>query len=198
MSNKVGRSHDNDFEFVSRCQKGDGEAFGVLVERHQKKMFNVAFRMTGDYEEAAEVVQEAFFSAFRAIRKFRGEATFATWITGIVLNHSKNRLKKMKAISRYEPVSLDEVFEGPRFDPPSGEISVEAQLEKKAIEGAVQECINSLDEEFREVLILRDIQEFSYEEISAALTIPDGTVKSRINRGRDALRKLLKRKLGDW
>lgn len=201
MSNKADRAQYDDFTFISRCQKGDAEAFGVLVERYQKKMFNIAYRMIGDYEEAGEVVQEAFLSAFRAIKKFRGESTFVTWMTSITLNHAKNRLKKIKVISHYEPVSLDEAFEAhdgaPRFDPPAREISALEQFQKKDLQEAVQEAINSLDEEFREALILRDIQELSYEEIGAILNIPDGTVKSRIFRARETLRERLKRNLGD-
>jgi len=201
MSNKVDQAHYDDFTFISRCQKGDAEAFGVLVERYQKKMFNIAFRMTGDYEEAGEVVQEAFLSAFRAIKKFRGEATFATWMTSIVLNHAKNRLKKIKVISHYELISLDEASEAhdgtPRFAPPACGISAVEQLEKNDVQKAVQKAITSLDAEFREVLILKDIQELSYEEIGAILNIPGGTVKSRLFRAREALRERLKRNLGD-
>lgn len=177
------------------------EAFGVLVERHQKKMFNLAFRMTGDYEEAAEVVQEAFLSAFRAIRKFRGEASFSTWLTGIVVNQARTRLKQLKTRAHYVPVSLDDAREdregNPRFDPPSAAPSALEQVEKQALQEAVQEAINALDEEAREVLILRDIQEYSYEEIAEVLKVPDGTVKSRIFRAREALKAKLKKRLGD-
>ena len=84
---------DDDAEFVSRCQRGDIDAFEVLVTRHQKKMLNIVYRITGDYDDACEVVQEAFLSAYRAIKKFRGDAKFSTWLTGITVNHAKNRLK---------------------------------------------------------------------------------------------------------
>ena len=202
MSNKTEHACYDDGTVISRCQKGDAEAFGVLVERYQKKMFNIAFRMTGDYEEAGEVVQEAFLSAFKAIKKFRGESAFATWMTSIVLNHAKNCLKKIKTISHHEPVSLDETSEDHdctlRFDPPADGVSALEQLEKKDVQETVQRAINSLDAEFREVLILKDIQELSYEEIGAILNIPEGTVKSRIFRAREALREQLKRNLGDW
>ena len=201
MSNQVDPTQCGDYEFVSRCQNGNVEAFGVLVERYQKKMFNIAYRMTGDYDEAAEVVQEAFLAAYKAIKKFRGEASFSTWMTGIVLNHARNRLKQMKTRAHYEPVSLDDPPEDrdgkAGFDPPSGEISILERLEKKDLREAVQETLNSLDTESREVLILRDIQEYSYEEIGAILKIPDGTVKSRIFRAREALKIRLKRRLGD-
>lgn len=202
MSNKADRFHEDDATFISRCRKGYTEAFGVLVERYQKKMFNIAFRMTGDYEAAGEVVQEAFLSAFRGIKSFRGDASFATWMTSIVLNHAKNSLKKSRVIAHYEPISLDQAADplddAPRFDPPADVMPAMEQLEKKEVREAVQNAINSLDTEFREILILKDIQEVSYEEIAAILKIPGGTVKSRIFRAREVLRERLKKMLGDW
>ncbi|NLW34483.1 MAG: sigma-70 family RNA polymerase sigma factor [Syntrophorhabdus aromaticivorans] len=192
---------NDDGHFVLLCRKGDADAFEVLVERYQKRMFNVAYRMTGDYEEACEVVQEAFLSAYKAIRKFRGEATFATWLTGITMNHAKNRLKQMNARSRYEGPSIDDPVETEtgilNHEVPSPEIPVLEQLEQKEIQAKVQECVNSLDNEYREVLVLRDIQGFSYDEIRDILKIPDGTVKSRLFRAREAMKICLKKVLGD-
>jgi RNA polymerase sigma-70 factor, ECF subfamily len=204
MSNNVGekiRAKDEDYEAVSACQKGDADAFEVLVEKYQKRMLNVAYRMTGDYEEACEIVQEAFLSAYRAIKKFRGEARFATWLYGITVNHAKNRMKQMQSRSRHELPSLDDPVETENarlaHDPPSGEVLIVEQLERKETQMKVQECINSLEEEYREVLVLRDIQGFSYEEIRDILKIPDGTVKSRLFRARDAMKHCLKRVISD-
>ena len=196
MSNRIDThapvSVDEDYEAVSACQKGDVDAFEPLVEKYQKKMFNVAYRMTGDYEEACEIVQEAFLSAYRAIKKFRGEARFATWLYGITVNHAKNRMKQMQSRSHHEVPSLDAPVETENgrlaHDPPSDEVPIVEQLEKKEIQMKVQECINSLEEEYREVLVLRDIQGFSYEEIHDILKIPDGTVKSRLFRARSAMK----------
>ncbi len=84
------REKDGDSQYVSMCQEGDPAAFEVLVRRHQKKMFNIAYRMTGNYEDAGDVVQEAFLSAYRTIKHFRGEAKFSTWIYGIVVNQGRN------------------------------------------------------------------------------------------------------------
>ncbi len=193
-------AREADFEIVARCRKGDIEAFGVLVEKYQKKMLNVAYRMVGDYQEACEVTQEAFLSAYRAIKKFRGEASFSTWMTGIVLNQARNRLKQIKTRSRYEGRSLNDPMETEEGsvlqDPPSGELSAAEQMEKKEVETAVRDCIASLDPEFREVLVLRDLQEFSYEEIGDILKIPEGTVKSRLFRAREIFRDRLKRRAG--
>jgi RNA polymerase sigma-70 factor (ECF subfamily) len=205
MSNRIDThapvSVDEDYEAVSACQKGDVDAFEPLVEKYQKKMLNVAYRMTGDYEEACEIVQEAFLSAYRAIKKFRGEARFATWLYGITVNHAKNRMKQMQSRSHHEVPSLDDPVETENgrlaHDPPSDEVPIVEQLEKKEIQMKVQACINSLEEEYREVLVLRDIQGFSYEEIHDILKIPDGTVKSRLFRARDAMKHCLKRVISD-
>ena len=205
MSNKVdNRSRatgDDDYQLVVSCQKGDVQAFEALVEKYQKRMLNIAYRMIGDYEEACEVVQDAFLSAYRAIRKFRGEARFSTWLFSIVTNTSKNRLKQRKTQLRREGPSIDDPVvnedgESPR-EFPTQEPSLLEKLEKKEVQAKVQKCIEGLEEEYREVLVLRDIQGFSYDEIRDILKIPDGTVKSRLSRARDALKDSLKRVLGD-
>jgi RNA polymerase sigma-70 factor (ECF subfamily) len=192
---------DDDNRYVSLCQGGDTNAFQVLVERYQKKMLNIAYRITGDYEEACETVQEAFLSAFKAIKKFRGEAAFSTWLTGITMNHARNRLKKIRSHSHHEGVSIDDPIETETgqifYNYPSQEEPIIEQLEKKELQAKVQECIGTLDYEFREVLVLRDIQEFSYDEIHAILNIPEGTIKSRLFRARDTLKSCLKRVIGD-
>jgi RNA polymerase sigma-70 factor (ECF subfamily) len=192
---------DDDNRYVSLCQGGDTNAFQVLVERYQKKMLNIAYRITGDYEEACETVQEAFLSAFKAIKKFRGEAAFSTWLTGITMNHARNRLKKIRSHSHHEGMSIDDPIETETgqifYNYPSQEEPIIEQLEKKELQAKVQECIGTLDYEFREVLVLRDMQEFSYDEIHAILNIPEGTIKSRLFRARDTLKKCLKRVIGD-
>jgi RNA polymerase sigma-70 factor, ECF subfamily len=205
MSNKaVGLKNteaDEDLELVRRSQKGELRAFEGLVERHQKKMINLAYRMTGDYEEACDLAQEAFLSAFRAIKTFRGEARFSSWLYGIVLNQTRTRLKQLSARRRFQPLSLDDPPHpgggGEAIDPPSREDSALERMEKREIERKVQECISRLDEEFREPLVLRDILGHSYDEVSALLRIPEGTIKSRLFRARAAMKNCLKRLFGD-
>ena len=192
---------DDDAGFVARCRRGDTEAFAVLVRRHQKKMLNIAYRMIGDYDEACDVVQEAFLSAYRAIGKFRGDARFSTWLCGIVLNHSRSHMTQRAARSRREGASLDDPVKSKDGsflnEPRSQEESVVERIEKRELEAKVQECIGSLDGEQREVLVLRDIQGFSYEEIGVMLKLPQGTVKSRLFRARNALKDRLLRVFGD-
>jgi RNA polymerase sigma-70 factor (ECF subfamily) len=110
---------DEDELLVRSAQKGDLRAFESLVEKYQKKMLNLAFRMLGDYEEACDAVQEAFLSAFRAIRKFRGEAKFSSWLYGIVLNQARNRLRQLASRERHHSLSLDDPLEpgSGRLDP---------------------------------------------------------------------------------
>jgi RNA polymerase sigma-70 factor (ECF subfamily) len=191
---------DEDARYVALCQQGEPTAFEVLVRRHQKRMFNIAYRMTGNYEDAGDVVQEAFLSAHRTIKRFRGEARFSTWLYGIVANHAKNRVRQAGSKAYHEPVSLDDppvgVEGGLAFDPPSRETPAPDVLERKETQEKIQGCINGLEKEHREVIVLRDIEGFSYEEIAVMLSIPDGTVKSRLSRARNALKESLKKVLG--
>ncbi len=192
---------DDDLPYVVACQKGDTEAFAVLVKRHSKKMFNIAFRMLGDYDEACDVTQEAFLSAFRSIGRFRIESKFSTWLCRIVINYSKNRLKMRQSLSKHESASLDDTGDGREgcsaclAAASDGDPS--RQMEQRELAAQVQKCISALDMEHRDVLVLRDIQGFSYEEIRTALKIPDGTVKSRLSRARLAMKDCLKKVIGD-
>jgi RNA polymerase sigma-70 factor, ECF subfamily len=192
---------DDDAGFVARCRQGDTEAFTHLVRRHQKKMLNIAYRMIGDYDEACDVVQESFLSAFRAIGKFRGEARFSTWLCGIVLNHSRTHIQQRVGRSRHEVGSLDDPLKFENGNPSSQHFSWEEtvveRIEKKELAAKIQEGISSLDGEQREVLVLRDIQGFSYEEIALMLKLPQGTVRSRLFRARNALKDNLLKVLGD-
>jgi RNA polymerase sigma-70 factor, ECF subfamily len=188
---------DDDGELVSRCRRGDLNAFEVLVRKHQKKMLNIAYRMIGDYDDACEVVQEAFLSAYRSVGKFKGDAQFSTWLTSITMNHAKNHMRQARSRSRHEVISLDDPVDTASgettYDPPSQEISIVEQLEQREVQTHVQRCIRALEEDYREVLVLRDMEGFSYGEIVGILKIPDGTVKSRLFRARNAVKECLKR-----
>jgi RNA polymerase sigma-70 factor (ECF subfamily) len=201
IDNKKLKTADEDIEFVLLCQKGDTDAFEVLVERHQKKMLNIAYRMMGDYDEACDVTQEAFLAAYKAIKKFKADAKFSTWLYRIVVNYSKNRWEKLRRIAQRESVSIDDSgemrIEGALCQSSANDTNPGAQMEKREREAQVQKCITSLDEEYREVLVLRDIQGLSYEEIKDILKIPDGTVKSRLSRARNALKDCLVKVIGD-
>jgi RNA polymerase sigma-70 factor (ECF subfamily) len=192
---------DEDLKYVILCQKGEMDAFEVLVERHQKKMLNIAFRMMGNYDEACDVTQEAFVSAYKSIKKFKAEAKFSTWLYRIVVNYSKNRLKQLNVLAKREGISINDTEEG-RTEAILNQSFISnsnpgTQMEMREREAHIQKCITSLDEEYREVLVLRDIQGFSYEEIGDILKIPDGTVKSRLSRARNSLKDCLTKVIGD-
>jgi RNA polymerase sigma-70 factor (ECF subfamily) len=188
---------DDDAALVSSAQTGDLYAFEQLVTKHQKKMLNIAYRLIGDYGDACEVVQDAFVSAYRNIKTFRGDAKFTTWLTTITLNLSKNRLKQVRSRQSHEAYSLNDPIQTDdgtmTIDPPSKEPSVLDRMETREIRTRVQDCIKALDADFREVIILRDMQEFSYEEIGSMLKVREGTVKSRLFRARDMVRDCLKK-----
>jgi RNA polymerase sigma-70 factor (ECF subfamily) len=186
---------------VASAQQGDLSAFEALVARHQKRMLNVAFRIIGDYEDACEVVQDVFVSAYRNLKGFRQEAKFSTWLTAITVNLSKNRLKRVILRQKREPISLDAPImttDGEVMpDPPSKEPSVLDRMEKQDMTKKVQDCIGELEPDFREVLVLRDMQDFSYDEIGGMLKVAAGTVKSRLFRARESVKDCLKKAIGE-
>ena len=192
---------DDEQEIISRCRKGDIEAFEVLVKAYQGKMFNIAFRITGDADDAAEVVQDAFVSAHRNLKMFEQRSRFSTWLYSITVNTSRNRLSQIRSRKAHEAYSLDDppspdCGKGSR-EPASGEPSALVQLTRKEQQGKIQECLNRLDTEFREVIVLRDVQGFAYDEIGTMLGLAAGTVKSRLFRARESVKTCLRKLLGD-
>jgi RNA polymerase sigma-70 factor, ECF subfamily len=189
-----------DEALIAACRRGDSSAFECLVLRHQRMLFNVALRMTGIQEDAADIVQDAFIAAWNKIGDFRGEARFSTWLTAIVVNLSRNRILQRRVSEQRSAYSLNAPLPDRDRetlpDPPSMTPSVLEQLEEAELRLMVQRCIEALDQGFREVLVLRDMQEMSYEEVGTALQLRDGTVKSRLFRARDAVKDCLKRALG--
>jgi RNA polymerase sigma-70 factor (ECF subfamily) len=189
-----------DEALVAACRRGDTSAFECLVLRHQHMLFNVALRMTGIHDDAADVVQDAFVAAWSKLADFRGEARFSTWMTAIVINLSRNRIRQRTASEKRSAYSLNAPLpdaDGEMLpDPPGMGLSVLEQMEEAEVRQMVRRCIDALDSGFREVLVLRDMQEMSYEEVGSALNLREGTVKSRLFRARDAIKECLKRALG--
>jgi RNA polymerase sigma-70 factor (ECF subfamily) len=192
---------DSDYEVIQRCRKGDVEAFEDIVRKYQKKMFNISYRMTGDYNEAAEVVQDAFLSVYRNIKSFKGKSKFSTWLFTIVMNFSRNKIKQLKSRRHRENFSIDDPVETDNgkitVEPLSDNPSAQERLEQHQRDQKIRGCIRSLENEFREVIVLRDIQGFSYDEISDMLKIAMGTVRSRLHRARLSVRDCLKKLIGD-
>ncbi len=178
---------------IRRLQQRDEKAFVEVVRLYQHKVYNLVYRMLGNREEAEDVAQEVFVTVFKSIDSFRGEAKFSTWLYRIAANHCKNRMKYLGRRSYKSTGELDEAAEReaqnaqpsamkPHVDGP------DAVLEGLQLEKLVQEGIASLDEEHRELIVLRDVEDLSYEEIAAITGLADGTVKSRLHRARMALK----------
>jgi RNA polymerase sigma-70 factor, ECF subfamily len=176
----------SDAECVRRVQRGETDAFETLVRRHEKTIFNLVYRMLGDTEEAAEVSQEVFLSAFRATGQFRGDANFSTWLYRIAINHASTRRKTLNSRQRkVVPIeSADSLH-----DPEPGPLEI---LERQEIREKVQFALNQLEPDDAAVILLRDLQDVSYSEVAHVLQIPVGTVKSRLHRARQALKSRLK------
>ena len=172
----------SDAECVRQLQRGETDAFETLIRRHQKTIFNLVYRMLGDYDEAAEISQEAFLSAYRAIGSFRGESNFSTWLYRIALNHATTRRKSLNT-RQQRNVSLETTE--PVSDPHPGPAET---MEKKEIRERVQLALNSLEPDDAMVILLRDLQDVPYDEVARVLEIPVGTVKSRLYRARQALK----------
>ena len=174
-----------DAECVRRVQQGDTDSFEVLVRRHEKAIFNLVYRLLGNYDEAAEVAQEVFLSAFKSIHQFRGEANFSTWLYRIGLNHASTRRKSLQTSQqRHIPLDGTEVIADGAVDPAKN-------VEHKEIQQRVQQALNSLDPEDARIVLLRDLQDIPYEDVAEMLDIPVGTVKSRLHRARQALKTSL-------
>lgn len=191
---------DGDAVFIMRCLAGNTDAFGVIVGRHQDRMLNMAYRITSDYQEALDAVQEAFLTAYRNLEKFRGESLFSTWLASIVINHAKNSMRKKGRLKKHECLSMNDPLTNKK-----GIIAIEhadrgptplESLQKNELDMKVQECIGALDEDQRVVLVLREIEEYAYEEIGDMLGLPDGTVRSRLFRARALLKECLKKFIG--
>jgi RNA polymerase sigma-70 factor (ECF subfamily) len=175
----------SDAECVRRLQRGDIEAFSGLVERHQKSIFNLVYRLLGDYDDAVEVSQETFLSAFRSIKSFRGDASFSTWLYRIAVNHANTR-RKSAALWQKRTAPLEFV------EPPSdGEADPVNAVLRNELREHVQWALNRLAPEDATIILLRDLQDVTYEEVAQVLEIPIGTVKSRLHRARQALKARL-------
>ena len=176
-----------ELELVRAAAGGDEAAFGELVRMYENKAYHLALRMCGNAEDANDVAQDAFLAAWKGLPSFRGDAGFSTWLYRLVSNAAIDHLRRTK--HQRGNVSLDDEelnFDAPDTAPGPLESAVEKELQQ-----TVQEGLAQLHDEHRTVLVMREVQALSYEEISHALGIDMGTVKSRISRARTALRKIL-------
>ena len=181
--------------FIEKLKAGDAAAFDTLVTRYASDIYALLFRLTENAEEAGDLTQETFLSALKAVKKFRGEADLKTWLFRIAINESRNRHRWWQRRRRDKTISLDAPY-GTGETPLSETVSSsfdnpEQETLRREREKMLLKALNDLPDIFREAIVLCDIEGFSYEEISQALEINIGTVKSRIARGREELRKKL-------
>lgn len=177
---------------LEKAKSGDVEAYEELVKSHYTIVYNIALRMLSNTHDASDLAQEVFIKIFKSIKNFEGKSSFKTWIYRITINLCYDEYKKKKHISI---VSYDEQIENKNDDygiQTNNEIKTpEKSLLDSEIKGVLNDAINKLPKNLKIVVVLRDIQGFSYEEIAQILKCPQGTVKSRINRAREYLRKEL-------
>ena len=185
----------NEQLLLHKAKAGDIGAYEELIDAYLKKVFNLAFRIIGNYDDAADLAQETFVRIFKAISKFKEESSFSTWIYRITTNVCLDEIRKRKnkkILSLDEDIHMDDGDMKRQVE--SDEIGPEQNAEREEVRRIVNDAINMLPEDQRVVITLRDIDGMSYEEISETLKCPGGTVKSRINRARVALKNILSSK----
>ena len=184
---------------VAQAQQGDTAAVAKLILRYQDRIFNVILKICGNYQDAAELTQETFVKVIEKVRTFKGQSSFYTWLFRIAVNLTLNYCKRR---GKVKYMSLDQLI---GTDGQSGKkelisflmdksVPDPAELvEKKEVEGILLAALERLDEKYRAIIVLRDIEDMSYEQIADALDIELGTVKSRLSRSRMRLRRILEK-----
>lgn len=178
---------------LRRLRDRDERAFRELVESYGDRVFNLTYRMMSNREEAEDVAQEVFITVFKSIDSFRGDAKLSTWLYRIAANHCKNRIKYLARRHDRSKAEFDERIDADgaagAVTAPSASPRPDRQLEGVELERIMQRAIAELDDEHRILVVLRDLEELSYDEIAQITELPEGTVKSRLHRARLALRK---------
>jgi RNA polymerase sigma-70 factor (ECF subfamily) len=186
-----------EIQFIERLKRGDAAAFETLVNERSGEIYGLLYRLTENVEEARDLTQETFLRAFQSIGQFRGESDLRTWIYRIAINQARNRWRWWRRRRREATISIDAPEIG------GGRLGLVATLKANTVrdpeqdallserERALKKALVSLRRVYREAVILRDIEGFAYEEIAATLDISVGTVKSRLARGRQELRRKL-------
>jgi RNA polymerase sigma-70 factor (ECF subfamily) len=176
-------------ELIERCLRGDQHAWEQVVRLHWRKVFNVAYKFVGKHDEAEDLTQDIFLKIFRSLDTFDRRANFQTWLISVSRNLCIDHYRSV----RKERETIDRDVDPGELSPISTEISPYAALEHRDRVSLLKEALSALPETLRTAVMLRDIRELSYQEIADLLKLPEGTVKSRINRGRTELARQIKR-----
>jgi RNA polymerase sigma-70 factor (ECF subfamily) len=183
----------SDEELIAAFQHDSSEAFDEIVDRYKDPLTNFVYRFLSDYDECDDIVQETFVRVFRNKHAYKPQAKFSTWIYTIAGNLAKSRLRQR---DRHRIFSLSTLWksgdEEKEAEIPDNRYPADRDAERSLMNERIQRALNRISAKYREVVILRDVQEFSYEEIAQITGLNLGTVKSRIKRGRTMLQKLLK------
>jgi len=184
-------------QLVRRLRERDERAFRELVAEHRDKVFNLTLRMLGNRAEAEDLAQEVFITVFKNIDGFREEAKLSTWLYRVTVNHCKNRIKYLARRHDRDRDPLDEKTETAATTalPEKPAARPDRAVEGAQLERVIQDAIASLDDDHRVVVVLRDVEDLSIDEICEITGLPDGTVKSRLHRARLVLRKKVARHL---
>jgi RNA polymerase sigma-70 factor (ECF subfamily) len=195
LPNLAAHSIDQDeIALVAASRKGDQDAFARLVQLHQRRVFNLVYRMLQDYEEASEVTQEAFFAAWQGLPSFRGDARFSTWLYRIAYNCC---LKQLEVRKRERAVQIAVQAEQ-ALAHRSLEERASAELDAQDCQQFVRSQLSTLPAKYRIVLVLRHLQEMTYEEIAEILSMPVGTIKTHLFRARNLLKERLEAFEREW
>lgn len=185
----MGEVFPSDADLVARARSGDVEAFGLLVERNQDYIYNVVYHLVGSGQDAEDIAQDVFVQAYKSIARFEGRAKFTTWLYGIMLNSVRSFWRRRSRRPTFVLGGPNEDDERP--DPQAGgDNPLEATMREERVR-TVRRAIAGLDDDLREIVVLRDIRGLTYEELAEVLDVPDGTVKSRLHRARQALKEKL-------
>jgi RNA polymerase sigma-70 factor (ECF subfamily) len=180
-----------EYRIVKRAKKGDRLAFAELVELYKDKLYNLSYRMTGNPQEAEDVAQEAFLKAYANLEKYDPKHKFSTWIYRIATNLCIDRMRKKKPDYSLD-AEVDGIEGGDMYSRlPSSELTPEEEVVRAEMQSEVQQAIANLPENYRAAVILKYMHDMSLQEIADILEVPVSTVKTRIHRGREALRMSL-------
>lgn len=190
VNSSTGPSDLTDVEILADVASGDIDAYGKIVNRYRGRLYNFVFRFVGERETAEDIVQETFLRAFRKRKEYRAIANFSTWLFTIAGNLAKSELRRRKRWRLFSLHKDDENDTG--MDLPDESFRPDTVTESSIADVQIQQAILSLSENYRQVVLLRDVEGLSYQEISEISKCPVGTVKSRVNRARLKLQQKLK------